>query len=531
MPIKFIFNFDLIGIAFTAVTSIILGFSILIRNRHNKTHLFFFLFSLVNGLWVIINYISYQITDPLYALWTIRLVLTTAVWHSALFFLFVYNFPEFTLKLKRDYFFAFLALITLISIFVLSPLVFPEVKIVEGLVPQPVVAPGILIFGLTTLTLVTLGIAQLVKKIKQANDKERLALEMILIGFLITFFSIIVLNFLLPALFSETIFISLSGIVTLPFIIMTAYAFMKYEFLDVKIISTEILVTLLTTSILLELALSKSLGEIILRGFVFVILLVFSVLLIRSVHSEVKQRKELGVANDKLKTLDQLKSQFLSFASHQLREPLSAIRILSKLLIQDFYGAVPTPVKEKIVQIERTAEGLIRLSDDFLNLRRIEEGRMEYQFTKVELVILLKSIISGFEPLILGRRLTIDLQTIPEKLTIWADEEKFGQVITNLIDNAVKYTKEGEIKINVTENKEDKTATISIHDSGIGINPETISTLFEQFKRDKNVRTIKGTGLGLYIAKQIVSDHKGRIWVESEGEGKGSTFFVTIPTS
>ena len=116
---------------------------------------------------------------------------------------------------------------------------------------------------------------------------------------------------------------------------------------------------------------------------------------------------------------------------------------------------------------------------------------------------------------------------------IKADEVRLRQVIQNLIENAIKYTQKGFVKVNLrlTTDDQQQGVLFSVSDSGMGIKPEVLPELFDQFKRAKEARLIQGTGLGLYIAREIVKAHKGEIWAESEGEGRGSTFYVRLGIS
>jgi signal transduction histidine kinase len=117
-------------------------------------------------------------------------------------------------------------------------------------------------------------------------------------------------------------------------------------------------------------------------------------------------------------------------------------------------------------------------------------------------------------------------KTSPEKIILKADEQKLRQVIQNLIENAIKYTDKGFVKVELKEDKD--SVLISVIDSGRGISKELLPNLFKQFSRDSSVKKIQGTGLGLYIAREIIKDHHGKIWAESEGEGKGAMFCVRM---
>ncbi|HHE45860.1 MAG TPA: HAMP domain-containing histidine kinase, partial [Candidatus Moranbacteria bacterium] len=238
----------------------------------------------------------------------------------------------------------------------------------------------------------------------------------------------------------------------------------------------------------------------------------------------------LAVANDKLRKLDNAKSEFISIASHQLRTPLTAIKGFVSLLLEGSYGKISAEVKRVLNEVYTSNERLIELVEDLLNISRIESGRIEYNFEEVDLKKLCQEIMDTF--VIRSKekhlKLALDLpsDSLPEVLT---DRNKIREVISNLVDNALKYTPKGWVKIKVVKIKND--VQISITDTGIGINKKEFPFLFSKFSRGKDINRINvgGTGLGLYVSRKIVEDLHGKIWVESRGENQGATCFVELP--
>jgi signal transduction histidine kinase len=271
----------------------------------------------------------------------------------------------------------------------------------------------------------------------------------------------------------------------------------------------------------------------VLNGITLALAFGFGYLLVKSVKREVEQRerlevltKELATANDKLKDLDKLKSQFLSFASHDLKSPIALIKQFATLIYDGTY-AEAAKVKETAFKIKMTADRAVTLVENFLDIRKIEEGKMEYVFEEKNIVEFVKGITSDFELLAKQKGLSVSFQTSSPEIKVKIDTSKMRQVIQNFLDNSLKYIEAGWIKVTITE--EQSTVTIAISDSGIGMDKEILPTLFEQFRRDPSVaKKIQGTGLGLYISKEIVQAHGGEVWAESEGRGKGSTFSVRL---
>ncbi|PIP86785.1 hypothetical protein COV42_01070 [Candidatus Campbellbacteria bacterium CG11_big_fil_rev_8_21_14_0_20_44_21] len=318
-----------------------------------------------------------------------------------------------------------------------------------------------------------------------------------------------------------------------PFLL--GYAALKHSLFHIKVIATELLIFSLWLFILFRLLLTETLSDQITDGVLLLLLLAIGALLIKSVRQEVRQReklekltKELEKANARLKELDQLKTEFLSLASHQFRSPLTAMKGYSSLILEGSYGEVNPSVKEAVQNIFYSADNLSEVVQDFLDVSRIEQGRMKYDFVKVDMKKLIESVINELKPNIQEAGLGIKFEFEPGEYFVKADRGKLNQVIINLVDNAQKYTKEGEIAVSLV--KKDKKVLTKIKDRGIGIKKEDLPKLFGKFVRSKDANevNVKGTGLGLYLVKKIMEAHQGRVWAYSAGIGGGSTFFLEL---
>ncbi len=181
---------------------------------------------------------------------------------------------------------------------------------------------------------------------------------------------------------------------------------------------------------------------------------------------------------------------------------------------------------DKIIE---ATERLNKFSLNLTDARAIEEGRMQYQFQEVDIVKIVSSAIEEFRQMANKKGLILTFESTKPKVTIKADIDKLQQVVQNLIDNAIKFTEKGFVKVSIEETKQGL-VSVSVIDSGGGMPQETIKNLFQPFMhRFASVSGIKSTGLGLYIAKEIVNAHGGGIRAESEGEGRGSRFIIELP--
>ena len=227
--------------------------------------------------------------------------------------------------------------------------------------------------------------------------------------------------------------------------------------------------------------------------------------------------------------LDKLKADFTAMIVHDLRAPLTAIMSSAAIIEDGLVGPVTDEQKNWLLKISTGSHSLLNLINDFLDLSKIEAGRLELIRAEVDLEQLIQASLEDY--MVLAREKKISLKGRYEKplSRISVDAARLGQVFTNLISNAIKFTGEGgTIELGTAQN--DGETTVWIKDSGVGIPAHEIGDLFEKYRQTQSGKTSKhkGTGLGLVICKMIVESHGGKIWAESQ-EGKGTTFFFNLP--
>ncbi len=231
-----------------------------------------------------------------------------------------------------------------------------------------------------------------------------------------------------------------------------------------------------------------------------------------------------------IRRLERMKTEFVSAVSHELRTPLTSIKGFIATLLEDREGYFDAETRYEFYQIiDQETDRLKRLIEDLLNLSRIERGvALQPHWQKVDVAKLIDRVIAIQRGYTDKHQFVSD---IPESLPpIVADEDKLDSILTNLVNNAIKYSPNGG-EIHVRAVREDNTVLISVQDQGIGIPKDKLSKIFEKFERidTKETRAAGGTGIGLYLVKHLVELHEGQIWAESEGPSKGSTFFVRLP--
>jgi len=229
------------------------------------------------------------------------------------------------------------------------------------------------------------------------------------------------------------------------------------------------------------------------------------------------------------KVIEQLKSQFVSVAAHQLRTPLSIIKWSLSMMIQGELGALTAEQKEILEKTNQTNERMIRLVNDLLNVARIEEGRFIYRPQTVDFTELLQTVIDTIQRLAQEKKIKLEINLTEGPKVVKADTEKLALAVKNLVENAIYYTDPGG-RVTISLKRKGNQLEFLVQDTGIGIPKDQQHRIFGKFFRGDNAvrKETEGTGLGLFIAKNIIEAHKGKIWFEST-EGKGTSFFFSLP--
>jgi len=238
--------------------------------------------------------------------------------------------------------------------------------------------------------------------------------------------------------------------------------------------------------------------------------------------------REIEEKGRELESANQHKSEFLANMSHELRTPLNAILGYTELILDNIYGDVPEKIQEVLERLEKNGRHLLNLINDVLDLSKIEAGQLTLSLNEYSMGDVIQTVSTSVEALATEKDLDLKVEVSKDLSIGKGDEQRIAQVILNLVGNAIKFTNEGEVKIEVTVSNE--TFLVSVHDTGPGVTEADQQKIFDEFQQADGSSTRKkgGTGLGLSISKKIIDMHGGRIWVEST-LGKGSTFRFTLP--
>ncbi|MBQ8460544.1 hybrid sensor histidine kinase/response regulator [bacterium] len=260
--------------------------------------------------------------------------------------------------------------------------------------------------------------------------------------------------------------------------------------------------------------------------------------------------KEIIKKNEELEKLERIKSEFISIVSHELRTPLTPIKNALSILASGRCGELSENASKFIDMAKRNVENLTNIINDILDINKIEAGKMDFNYKSMNIHTVIENVKNNFDCVAKEHNITFTAIEEEKLPNIYADSQRLGQVLTNLVSNAIKFTPEGksvtiksELKnasdISANQYFEDELKTlngnyiiVSVEDEGIGIKEENLLKAFDKFTQIENSlsRKVGGTGLGLPIAKQLIKAHKGTIWCDSE-ENKGSKFHFALPVS
>ena len=381
-------------------------------------------------------------------------------------------------------------------------------------------------------------------RIRQGGLARDMKRQLLFFGFGIEFFllSFFVSGFLASFLVDQGLVsdfgLEMYGLFGMPvFMGLLGYLMVRYQAFNVKVLAVQALVIGLAILIGSQLFFAKSQINFVLTSLTFLFSILFGSMLIRSVRNEIRRKEELQIVTDKLaaanvelKRLDQSKTEFISIASHQLRTPLTAIKGFVSLLLEGSYGKVPAPIADVLDKIYTANDRIVHLVEDLLNISRMESGRLKYEYAEVNIPEFLNELHDTFALVAKKKGLELTFETVAESIKpAWVDRQKAFEVVSNLIDNALKYTAEGSVRVRAEGVP--GFVRISVADTGVGIDPDMMPVLFQKFSRGKESGKmhVSGTGLGLYVGKSMIEAQGGHIGVTSEGRDKGSTFFVELP--
>lgn len=531
----FSLSFTFIVLIIVVVINITLALYVYYTDKTDATNKLFSSLSLILSIWIIVMYQSVGDSPPLGNLFWIRLSAVIAVPMSVLFYLLGQTLPSQFIKLKRRTLLTIF--ISAIAVMLLSAtrFVFESVSF-EGVLPKPQPGLLVLVFGLYSLVFSILTLYVLIQRYRKASGVERKRVGFLLLGIVLLLSLVIVTVFVLPVFWGQISLVGFAPVYVLIFLILTSISIIKYRLFNIKVIATEAIMTILVLILLFEGLTSGSINMILFKTTFAIVVGIMGIFIVRSVKREIEQKEKvvklaeaLEKANLQLQVLDKQKTEFLSIASHQLRTPMSIIKGYIELIQDGAYGKVTKKTFDVLADMDETNERLVKLIDEFLDISRIEQGRTKFVFGMHDMNELIDSVVKEMTQRATDKGLKIQWKHSKTKNEVCMDDEKVRHVVFNFIDNAIKYSEKGTIKVSVE--KVAKGYNVRVKDNGIGFDKVDEANFFQKFYRGKNVKTtnVGGTGLGIYVTKKFMEKHDGTVWAKSEGLGKGGEFGFYIP--
>ena len=510
-------QFDLVGVIIAVVGILVLAFTVFLRSKNSITSRSFFFFSLVTIFWGLSNYFLYKFTDPAESLLALRFHIFLSIWHAYAFFQLAYVFPYATKPLPLWHRYGLLPLAFFTSTLLLVPFVFHEIS---TLIPvdeavNPEKSQGIIMAGIVTLSFFASGIYVLFRRIGQTKGDERRQVMLMFTGMSLTAGLLLLFSFILPIGFKNFNFVPYGSLFIFPVIVFTAYAIYIVELFHVKNIFSGLFTFFLCIVSLIELVVADTVEQLLLRVAVFLLTIVIGIQLVKNTF-------EIELANEQ-------KSELMSFATHEIRTPITVMRGYATMLLDGDRGEISKDVKDLLQKIMIAGNDVTTLLSEYLDKSKIELGQLEYIPSDFDVKTIVNEVLAIFQIHAdqRGVRLTKSIR-VARKFMIHADRAKLKEVITNIVDNSIKYTPKGSITVTLTA--EDGYVTIKVADTGVGIEPDVMPSLFKEFSRaDLQKVNILGTGLGLFLAKRFTEEQGGKIWAESEGKDKGAQLFIRFP--
>ncbi len=522
-------NFDLLSVGIVCAGMGLLGFGIFFSDRKSVSNKSFFLFTLVSIVWGIVNFFSYKLNESQSILWILRAEIFLGVWHSFSLYLFILVFPRQQHNFSKKFTFILLPVVIFVSVLTLTPIMFQNINhfVGTGEVSTVSKGPGTLLFVLLVVFLLIGSFSNLIKKIRHSQAEEKIQLSTVFYGLIITFFLIATFNFLLPSLFDYLYLAPLGAVFIFPFIAFTFYAVYKYKFFNLRAAFIAGITFMLSVAAFLEIIFSSSGTLIFLRTAVFLLVLAISIMMNRFVETIAEQREALQKANEGQENL-------IHVMNHQIKGYLAKARnIFSELLTDPGYGAVTERSRPMIEEGFKSLTEGVGFVQEILSGSSAQSGTITYNMQPFDFKNLVLETAEKEKGRAEEKKLSYEISVADEDYKIKGDKTQLEQAVRNLIDNSIIYTKLGGLKINLFKsNNGGNNIVLNVKDTGIGLDPEDKPRLFTKGGkgRDSLKVNVNSSGYGLAFVKGVIEAHKGRVWAQSEGPGKGSTFSLELPT-
>jgi signal transduction histidine kinase len=520
-------NFDYYSISLLigGFTALLSGFVVFIHNRHNLENIAWLLSNITSAIW------SFGYFATITASTHVMAYYSDWVLHSAAVFIPVFYLLS-VLSITGEYQKHRIQLIITGLIGFVFLVMVPTKTFILDVIPKahfnfvPDAGPAYIYFFLFFFATVIYTLYFVFKKLRAEKDPiQRAKLKYIIIFTIFGFGgggSVFFLTFNLPILPYPIILFSIYPAVS-------GYAIFRYQLFDVKVITTELLVFILWIILLIRTLLSTNLYDALVNGAFLLFLIIVGVLLIRSVIKEVKLREQIEKLASDLKEANTGQASLMHFMNHQVKGRFGNARNIFAELLTDDYGVMPDTAKPLLQKgLDETKMG-VDYVQNILKGASAENGTLPYNMVPIDFKPVVEDAFNKQKEYAEKKSLEFKLHIEDGNYNITGDNVELGESIRNLLDNSINYTEKGSI--NVTLKNTGSNIRLEIKDTGVGLSDDDKTKLFKSGGRgSESIKiNVNSTGFGLVFVKGVIEAHKGRVWAESEGRGKGSTFIIELP--
>ncbi len=521
----FEFNYYTISLLIGGFTALLSGFVVYIHNRKRLENFAWLLSNITSAIWSFGYFAMITATTKEVASWSNIILHIASIYIPVCYFLAVTSITGTYEKYKRQIFVS--AIVGFIFVFFV-----PTVWFVRDVIPKGPfnfvcdAGPLYIYYTIFFFSVVIYALCTVIKKLKTEIDPIQRARYKYIILFTIFGFagggSVFFLTFNVPILPYPIILFSLYPAVS-------GYAVFRYQLFNVKVIATELLVFAVWIAFFVRIFTTVNTLDRSVNTILLLCMIITGIFLINSVNKEVNLREKVeGLAKD-LEKANMQQESLIHFITHQIKGFFTKSRDIYSMALEGDFGELPKalqPVMKEGLDSETKGVALVKEILDSANLKK---GTIKYTKVPFDFKALVDSIVTDQKKVAEERGLTLDLSIAPGEYDIVGDKDQLQHVIRNIVDNSIKYTLQGGLQITLSQ--DDKTVLFTVKDTGVGITKEDRPQLFTAGGKGKNSIkvNVESTGFGLFIVKEIIEAHKGKIWVESDGEGKGSIFFVELP--
>lgn len=513
---------DLINIALLLVLTfdcILIIISLIDNEKKDRIAVWYIINVATIGLWLFCT-ILFRSSEQSSIITNIKYVYVAASLVVSSFYYFTFIFPKRVKKYSLQIYLLIICNIILVYLTLFSNKIISGAQVINN--AENEFYPGSLywLYSLFVIGYLSSGFYRLFKKSYYSSDKiERAQLFYLATGYTISGSVAMITNLLLP-MFGVSRYNWIGGIISIFMVFGFTLAVSKYKLFNIKVVTAEIVIFILWILTAIRTFLpNQSNSTIVNFGFLFLTIIV-GLLLIRSVKNEIKQR-------EKLKELDALKSEFISLATHHIASPLTAINGYISLLQEENFGTVPAEMKSTLDIVQKSTDNLTTIVRDFLDVTRIDSHEIQYVFTNVDFKEIVINIVDNYKDKAKRKNIKLNLNVENGKeYFLKADNNKFSQAISNILENSIKYSSDSDIYIDLKN--ENNKITLKISDSAIRNLPTMSPKLAQKFTNstDANEANVMGNGLGIYVAKQIIEANHGIFWIENNKDNIGLTFYL-----